>query len=188
MKTLWTVFLLFFVVFNFSVSVFAEGPTAVSPGSTSGDSIVGQTCPTFSWSEVEGAVAYRIEVFDMLTNERLPYEETGYMSEPVISKQIPAPALSWTPCYVWYVKGIYSDGEGEWSVGKGFEVDVTVAIEDMEEVVVKVVEKAVEEYMEKERAGGAEGEDIGIDVTMYYRAEPGSQEYQKLTPQKGDIS
>jgi hypothetical protein len=79
---------------------------------------VGQTCPTFSWSEVEGAVAYRIEVFDMLTNERLPYEETGYMSEPVISKQIPAPALSWTPSsgecletggsYVWYVKGIYS--------------------------------------------------------------------------------
>ena len=40
-----------------------EAPVAISPGSEVGIAKVGTTCPTFSWTSVDGAAAYRVEVF-----------------------------------------------------------------------------------------------------------------------------
>ena len=41
-------------------------PIAVSPGSERGVAVVGQTCPTFSWTAVDWATGYRMAVFEAL--------------------------------------------------------------------------------------------------------------------------
>ena len=40
----------------------ATAPTAVSPGSATG-SLIGETCPTFSWGAMAGAKGYELVVY-----------------------------------------------------------------------------------------------------------------------------
>ena len=85
----------------------------VSPGSESGVVVVGQSCPTFSWSAVPWTEAYRVVVFQAIGDEVLAYREMEALVNPVLCKEIQGPALSWTPSeeerlsnggvYVWYV-------------------------------------------------------------------------------------
>ncbi len=142
-------------------SASAMDPVAVSPGSDpstllrTGAAVIGQGCPTFSWSSMQGAVAYKVAVFEALTADVPAYSDMEEMSEPVISKDIPAPALSWTPSssecletggmYVWYVKGIHPELVEGWSEGKSFEVDVTLSAGVQE-----AVEGTVKEYLTNE--------------------------------------
>ena len=122
----------------------AAGPLGVSPGGGNGDALVGSLSPTFSWSEVEGAVGYRLEVFKELEGA-LSHEEMSEQGELVIGIEIPAPALSWTPSgtlglksgesYIWYVKALYPEGDGNWSFGNRFRIDASMALTGMEEAV-----------------------------------------------------
>ncbi len=135
--------------------VLGSAPVAISPGSGSEVSIITQECPTFSWSGVEGAVSYNIALFEMHTSRVSTYEEMKETARPVISKEIGAPSLSWTPSlehglesgkrYVWYVGGMDSKGEGSWSEGKAFEVSLSLSTGTKE-----VVEGTVREYLTTE--------------------------------------
>ena len=121
--------------------------------------IITQECPTFSWSQVEGAVSYRVKVFEMATGEIRPYGEMEPMGEPLIEVEIGAPALSWTPSmeqglvsgkrYVWYVGAITGTKDPElvegWSEGKSFGVNPGLSLGTKE-----VVEGAVREYLSTE--------------------------------------
>ena len=122
----------------------AAGPLGVSPGGGSGDAVVGTAFPTFSWSAVEEAVGYRLEIFKEVEGA-LSHEEMSEKGELVIGVEIPAPALSWTPSgtealktgesYIWYVKALDSEGKGNWSFGNRFRMDAAVALNGMEEAV-----------------------------------------------------
>jgi len=93
---------------------------------------------------VEGAVGYRLEVFKELEGA-LSHEEMSEQGELVIGIEIPAPALSWTPSgtvglktgesYIWYVKALYPEGDGNWSFGNRFRIDASMALTGMEEAV-----------------------------------------------------
>ncbi|UCC39121.1 MAG: hypothetical protein JSV96_15145, partial [Candidatus Aminicenantes bacterium] len=106
-----------FLVFSFTgMNGYERGPVAVSPGSDMGAAVVGQSCPTFSWTAVSWAAGYKVAVFEAVSTEALSYEEMGAMVSPVLSKEIRGPALSWTPSaeerlmnggeYVWYVQAV----------------------------------------------------------------------------------
>jgi hypothetical protein len=118
-------------------------PVAVSPGSESGMVVVGQSCPTFSWSAVQWTEAYRVVVFQAVGDEAMSYEKMEAISNPMISKEIRGPALSWTPSeeerlinggvYVWYVQAVDTSGVGIWSEGRMFQVEEAVRLVGVEE-------------------------------------------------------
>jgi hypothetical protein len=109
-------------------------PEAVSPGSEGGVAVVRQDCPTFSWTAVDWALGYRVAVFQAFGTEVAAYEEMAAVGAPLLSKEIPGRASSWTPSseerlstgslYVWYVEALDSLGQGMWSKGKLFLVEV----------------------------------------------------------------
>ncbi len=159
MRTIGLICSLVMVLLLYAGEVLGATPVAVSPGSGSEVSIITQECPTFSWSGVEGAVSYNIALFEMHTSRVSTYEEMKETARPVISKEIGAPSLSWTPSleqglesgkrYVWYVKAISDTKhpgliEG-WSEGKVFEVSLSLSTGTKE-----VVEGTVREYMTTE--------------------------------------
>jgi hypothetical protein len=108
-------------------------PSAVSPGSERGLAVVGQACPTFSWTAVDWALGYRVAVFQAFGTAVPGYEEMAVGGVPVLSKEIAGRASSWTPSsderlspgslYVWYVQAMDSSGQGVWSKGKLFMVE-----------------------------------------------------------------
>ena len=122
----------------------ASGPMGVSPAVDGGEAVIGSTSPAFSWSAVEGAVGYRLEVYKAMDNVGT-YQEAAEKSEPILRVHIPAPALSWSPSavealqtgegYVWYVRAVYCDGDGQWSAGNRFRIEANVALSGMEEAV-----------------------------------------------------
>lgn len=108
---------LYFLLLVFIVSysnASERAPVAVSPGSDVGVAIVDESCPTFSWTAVEWAKEYKIEVFEAISDELLSYEQISAIAYPILSKEIHGRALSWTPSsdkklnngslYVWYVR------------------------------------------------------------------------------------
>ena len=108
-------------------------PMAVSPGSERGVAVVGQPCPTFSWTAVDWASGYRVAVFEALGIQIPGYEQMAAGMVPALSKEIAGRALSWTPSaeeqlsagslYVWYVQASDASGQGTWSKGKLFIVE-----------------------------------------------------------------
>ena len=54
----------------------AEAPVTVSPGDPSEIALIGDACPTFSWSEVEGARHYELVVYRL--------DEEGEEAEPLL--------------------------------------------------------------------------------------------------------
>jgi hypothetical protein len=140
------------VLFLFSIpSSSLSSPLPVSPGEEGSVVTIAQECPTFSWSSQEGAAAYTLSVFELMTGGVLSYEECLAMGPPVLTKRITAPALSYTPplgqCftpglrYVWYVTGLNTSGTASSSPGRVFEVDVALSA-DMKE--------ALSSYLTKE--------------------------------------
>lgn len=128
-------FLGFLGMFLLASVIFAaeERVVAVSPGSDVGVAMVGQVCPTFSWTAVNGAVGYRVEVFEAVGESRPTYVQAAMGAPPVLVWEIQGAATSWTPSvdeglsngtrYLWYVRAFDGFGEGEWSDGKLFAVD-----------------------------------------------------------------
>ena len=155
-------------------------PVAVSPGSESGVAAVGQSCPTFSWSAVQGAGAYRVMVFKAVGGEVLVYEEMDAKGYAVINKEIRGPALSWTPsanerlsngeAYVWYVQAVDAYGVGTWSEGRMFIVEEVGKL-------VAVGEKVGERL----RESGVK-EEVITEVLKDFRAGVDVQEIGYVTP------
>ena len=126
-------------------------PMAVSPGSERGVALVGQTCPTFSWTAVDWASGYRVAVFDALGVQIPSYEEMAAGAVPVLSKEIAGRALSWTPSseeqlsggslYVWYVQAADGSGQGTWSKGRLFIVEAGVVASGREGWLRKTLEE-----------------------------------------------
>jgi hypothetical protein len=69
-------------------------PLAVSPGSERGLAVVGQACPTFSWTAVDWALGYRVAVFQAFGTAVPGYEEMAVGGVPVLSKEIAGRASS----------------------------------------------------------------------------------------------
>lgn len=138
-------------------------PVAVSPGVESGIARVGERCPTFSWSAVGWAVGYRVAVFETGRADFKTYERAALAAAPVMTKDIDGKALSWTPseplaegrAYVWYVQAVDAAGNGLWSEGKTFRVEVErTAIVGLEDRVTrKLRERGVSESVIAEAAG-----------------------------------
>ncbi len=76
-----------FLILLTSGIVFA-GPQAVSPGDDGKEAVITEVCPTFSWSEVEGAEFYRVEVYEMVISNILSHDDIASVSQPVISKDV----------------------------------------------------------------------------------------------------
>ena len=72
-------------------------PVAVSPGSERGAALVGQTCPTFSWTSVDWATGYKVAVFPAFGVQIPSYEEMAAGAVPVIEQGDRGRASSWTP-------------------------------------------------------------------------------------------
>jgi hypothetical protein len=146
-KIFLTVFVFIFVLVSFWVTAEDSGdrPVAVSPGSDTEVASVWQSCPTFSWSAVKQAASYRLAIFELVDSQVTSYANTAAMSSPVISKDIPGPALSWTlsseeglntgNMYAWYVQAVDDNGDalGNWSNGKIFKVEQEVRFAGIEE-------------------------------------------------------
>ena len=132
-------------------------PVAVSPGRTGGTAVVGELCPTFSWTSVDWAVGYRVAVFEALGVGAVSYEQMiSAGTEPVLSREIEGRGLSWTPSseeglragkmYVWYAEAVSPSGPGVWSAGKVFIVDAGAIGIGTEERVTRVLrEKGIRE-------------------------------------------
>jgi hypothetical protein len=101
-----------------AVAAGASGPAprAVSPGSERGASI-GDRCPTFSWSALEGASSYELVVYRL--------DDLGVEAIPVLAERIAGAASSFTPpldrClaratpYAWSVRAAVEDGVSSWA-------------------------------------------------------------------------
>jgi hypothetical protein len=126
-------------------------PMAVSPGSERGVAMVGQICPTFSWTAVDWASGYRVAVFEALGVQIPSYEEMAAGEKPALRKEIAGRALSWTPSseeqliagslYVWYVQAADASGQGTWSTGKLFIVEAGVVASGTEGWLRKTLEE-----------------------------------------------
>ncbi len=147
----------FFLPLFFCICLHFEafgGPLPVSPVSEEGVAKMATRCPTFSWAQEQGASAYGLEVYELKSEQVPTRQEAITQWEPVISKRIPAPALSWTPTtdmcleagkrYVWFVNAEYENGTNEWSEGKVFET------EKAPDLVGTMVGQEVRKYMESE--------------------------------------
>lgn len=140
-------------------------PVAVSPGVENGIARVGERCPTFSWSAVGWAVRYRVAVFEAGSADAKTYERTALAAAPALMKDIDGKALSWTPseplvegrAYIWYVQALDAAGNGLWSEGKTFRVEVErTAVLGLEDGVArKLRERGVSESVIAEAAGEA---------------------------------
>ncbi len=144
-----------------AVACIGSAAAAAVPVSPSGSGAT--TCPTFSWGAAENSPAYRLEVYEQITTGALTHEQMQTMASPVLAREIPASALSWTPSsgqclgdgqYVWYVKGLDAEGNGTWSEGAAFRVEPVLSSAAFDERVAAAVEK----YVARQQALAAAGQ------------------------------
>ena len=112
------------IVVGQGVSWASGPPVAVSPGDASKVTMIADACPTFSWSEVEGAKSYELLVYRV--------GEEGEQAEEVVRQSFPGAVYGWTPSlesclargrqYAWSVRVISRKGPSEWSAPSLFEV------------------------------------------------------------------
>lgn len=106
----------------------ATRPVAVSPGSPTAITTVGDACPTFSWGGIASADAYDLAIWEIAGGAEVWAESTV---APVAQVRLPRGASSWTPSlarclnpgrYGWTVRAVDASGTGDWSVPALFEV------------------------------------------------------------------
>ena len=109
-------------------------PLAVSPGEASKIVLIAAPCPTFTWSEVDGARWYELVVY------RLGGE--GADEEPILQRRLPGDVDGWTPSleqcldrgggYAWSVRAIGRRRASEWSAPALFQVAAGPSVEELE--------------------------------------------------------
>ncbi len=151
MKKVGILALLLLFLMAATVSAQDKGPAAVSPASEMGIAKVGQLCPTFSWTAVDWAEVYRVEIYKAMEGEVPDHNNMAAASNPVLVKEILGAATSWTPStdeqlnrndiYVWYVQGIDESGNGVWSQGRFFQIEVALGLAPIEEALNETLEE-----------------------------------------------
>ncbi len=66
-----------------------DGPVAVSPGSASQLTLIGDACPTLSWTASSAATSYELVIYAV-------GEAEGESTE-VLRRRVPGGATTWTP-------------------------------------------------------------------------------------------
>ena len=127
-------------------------PVAVSPGSLTGE-VIGDSCPTFSWGEVEGAKSYELVVYRIGAESGEP--------QPVWRHELPGSALGWTApldrClergerYAWSVRAL-GEVPSDWSAPSLFQVASGPSPAEFE-----VALEVVRQYLSTEGEAEAEG-------------------------------
>ena len=100
-----------------------DAPVTVSPGTSTG-SLIGDTCPTFSWGAIPGARTYELVVYRL--------GDEGEEAQRVLTERIAGSALGWTPqldrCltrggrYAWSLRATGGEKTSGWSSPSFFEV------------------------------------------------------------------
>ena len=86
-------------------------PQLLSPGGAQREARVGTACPTFSWTDVEGARGYTLVVYEASDPDQ---PGRAPRPEPVLKTNLPARAASWTPSLE---ECLQAPGRYGWSVG-----------------------------------------------------------------------
>jgi hypothetical protein len=113
-----------------------EAPVAVSPGAAGGPATVSGSCPTFHWSEVDGAGAYELVLFRLGPD--------GQRTTELYRVELPGRTQGWTPTlerclepgtrYAWALRAVGRRGEvGPWSQARIFEIAGAPTIAEVEQ-------------------------------------------------------
>jgi len=151
----------------------AENPESISPGNALKPTVIDQICPTFSWAQVPGAAFYKIAVFEMteMYEGMSYYENQAALSSPVLIKEFPGTASSWTPSleealqnggrYVWFVQSQDAYGSSTWSAGKKFAVRASLGLTEIREKVKEQLEaQGVKGDLVDEAFRGIQSQDV----------------------------
>lgn len=130
-----------------SLPLRAAGPVPVSPGSAMGGEIH-DACPTFSWSEVDGARGYELVVYSAGSEAEAV--------QPLVSVRFPERVQSWTPSaqqclqrgaeYAWSVRALKGRETAEWSEPVLFEVAAAPTVGEVEAAIA-----TLRKYLEENR-------------------------------------
>ena len=110
-------------------------PVAVSPGDASKLVMIGDTCPTFSWGQVDRARSYELVVYRIGAADG--------EAQPVWQQELPGSALAWTPplyrClerggqYAWSVRAVTRREASDWSPPSLFQVAAAPSAAEFEQ-------------------------------------------------------
>ena len=144
-----TIFLTMTLVFI--VPTFAQIPDGVSPGAADRTAEIEGRCPTFIWDSVPGAAFHELVGYRLSENSDLadPSKIDLANADQVLYAKVPGSAPAWEPelaeCltpggnYVWFVRAVYREEEGEvaeaseWSYGRFFSISSTPSAVEVEE-------------------------------------------------------
>jgi hypothetical protein len=100
-------------------------PDSISPGDKEAVVVVGDSCPTFSWTLDPSADGYEIVVFELVGHD------VAHQAVEHLRRELPAGALAWTPSldlclepgetYAWSVRARRAGREVTWSEPRLFE-------------------------------------------------------------------
>ena len=131
-------------------------PVAVSPGDASKLVLIGDTCPTFSWGQVDGARGYELVVYRL--------GEDGEEARPVLRETFAGSVSGWTPSlsrclerggqYAWSVRAVSRRQPSDWSSPSLFEVAAGPS-----EVEFDAAVAVVRQYLEERGTAPGRGQD-----------------------------
>ncbi len=121
---------------------------AVSPGAPERVAVVHGPCPTFSWSQVPGAVQYQLIGYELPEGTE-PRDLDLSRAEPILLESVSGGATSWTPelsmclapglAHVWFVRAVFEVDQNEvidagpWSSPRFFAVSRAPTVEEVEQ-------------------------------------------------------
>jgi len=130
---------------------FAQIPDGVSPGAADRTAEIEGRCPTFIWNSVPGAAFHELIGYRLPEKSELgdPSEIDVANTDQVLYAKVPGSAPAWEPelaeCltpggnYVWFVRAVYLEEEGEvaeaseWSYGRYFSISSMPSVGEVEE-------------------------------------------------------
>ncbi len=161
-------------------AVTASATEGVSPGDTGRLAVVEVRCPTFSWGEDDGTVAYELVAYILPEDASQTAELTA--DTEVMFARVAGSATSWTPSaeqcfapggrYVWFVRAVTElvDDQvieaGEWSAGRYFAVPAAPSAEEMRRAldVIRRWEEAAGDEAAAEASGSARTSGTGSET------------------------
>jgi hypothetical protein len=134
-------------------------PDSISPGEKGAVVVVGDSCPTFSWTLDPSADGYEIVVFELVGHD------VAHQAVEHLRRELPAGALAWTPSldlclepgetYAWSVRARRAGGEVAWSEPRLFEVSSGPSLAELDHAL-EVVRRAVETKAESSKPGSGD--------------------------------
>ena len=107
----------------------ASVPVLITPGSTGGEPVIGEKCPTFLWGADQSFRSFELMVYQLTATGD---DSASLPAGPIISEPIPGSARGWTPAldrcldpgnrYAWVLRAVGYDGKAQWSEPRIFRV------------------------------------------------------------------